>query len=345
MQKKTKYQMNYKYYFKEFSFKNESTKNKNIPYITHHKDYEYIVRYKYTIKDLQAILKRFELPRCKSTKKDDIKHFTTNMLYLSSIVCKIQKQWRNHFIRKFNETLGPSFRNSKQSNNIDDFLTTENIEDINYYYYFSFKDDDGFIYTFHLVSIVSLLDKNIRKNPYNRNSFDESIIQLVRKRIKYNKILNQTKEFQDYEVKPTTIHDRILQLFHKMDQLGNYTNSLWFSQLSPRNIRIFIYELYEIWNYRAQLTTEIKETICPPNGNPFRILPRNFIANMNDSRQHYSNHFLRSSAVNIMEKFIYSAHDDTNKNLGALYVLSALTLVSEDARDTMPWLYASVFHN
>ena len=239
MQKKSKYQMNYTEYFKEFSFLNESKKNKNLPCVSNNKDYEYLVRYKYTIKDLQVILKRFELPRCKSTKKDEIKHFTTNMLYLSSIVCKIQNQWRNHFIREFNQTLGPSFKNTKLSNNIDDFLTTENIEDIDYYYFFSFKDNDGFIYTFHLVSIVSLLEKNIRKNPYNRNLFDDSIVQLVRKRIKYNKILNKTKEFQDYEVKPTTIQDRIMQIFHKMDQLGNYTNSLWFCILytspSPRD--------------------------------------------------------------------------------------------------------------
>ena len=34
------------------------------------------------------------------------------------------------------------------SNNVDDFLTTENINEIDYYYFFSFKDKDNFIYSF-----------------------------------------------------------------------------------------------------------------------------------------------------------------------------------------------------
>ena len=50
-------------------------------------------------------------------------------------------------------------------------------------------------------------------------------------------------------------------------------------------------------------------------------------------------------ALNIMEKLSYNAHDNENKNMGVLYILSALTLVSEPARDAMPWLYASVYHN
>jgi hypothetical protein len=33
-----------------------------------------------------------------------------------------------------------------------------------------------------------------------------------------------------------------------------------------------------------------------------------------------------------------------NINLGALYILSALTLVNDDAATSMPWLYESVRH-
>ena len=52
-----------------------------------------------------------------------------------------------------------------------------------------------------------------------------------------------------------------------------------------------------------------------------------------------------SFAVKIMEKLVYSANHDTDKALGAIYILSALTLVSENARDSLPWLYASVYYN
>ena len=86
-----------------------------------------------------------------------------------------------------------------------------------------------------------------------------------------------------------------------MDQLGQYTSISWFNHLNSNQHRVFIYELYEIWNYRAQLTQEVKEIICPPRGNPFSILPRNFINNYNNPHVYYSNHFLKNCSFCIME--------------------------------------------
>jgi len=337
--------MNYKSYFKSFDYKNESKKNKTFPFITSCEDYAKLIQYKYTIKDLKDILKRLHLPKCKDKKKNEIQTFCTNILFLSYKIQKIQKVWRNYFIRQFNTTLGPSYGKYQLSNNNDDFLTTENIKDIDYYYYFSFKDKDNFIYTFHIFSIYSLLQKNLKQNPYNRNDFDISLIDCIHKRMRYNRILKKTTEFQQYETKPTSLQDRVVQIFHHMDQLGQYTSLSWFSDLNSSQHRVFIYELYEIWNYRAQLTQEVKEMICPPRGNPFTILPRNFINNYNNPHVYYSNHFLKNCSICIMEKLAYSAHNNENKKLGVLYILSGLTLVSENARNSLPWLYASVYHN
>ena len=54
-----------------------------------------------------------------------------------------------------------------------------------------------------------------------------------------------------------------------MDELGNYTEVEWFNQLRKNELCKFLYELYEIWFYRAQLSRETQISICPPNGNPF----------------------------------------------------------------------------
>ena len=72
--------------------------------------------------------------------------------------------------------MGPSFKNKKVSNNVDDFYTVEDVDEIDYYYYFSFKDNDGFVYTFNIVSIHSLLQKRHTENPYNRCKFSNEII-------------------------------------------------------------------------------------------------------------------------------------------------------------------------
>jgi len=39
----------------------------------------------------------------------------------------------------------------------------------------------------------------------------------------------------------------------------------------------------------------------------------------------------------------YSGIDNDNKQLGAMYFLSGLTLVSQNARNQMPWLYENYF--
>jgi hypothetical protein len=43
-----------------------------------------------------------------------------------------------------------------------------------------------------------------------------------------------------------------------------------------------------------------------------------------------------------MENLIYSGIDEEYRKIGALHVLSALTLVSSPARIAMPWLYESI---
>lgn len=333
-------------YFVSFNYKNISKKNKKVPYITKKTQYNYLIEYNYTIKELKCIINHFKI-KCTKQKKDEIRNLLTNILYLSNFVNKIQKLWKKYLICLFNKTLGPSYKNYQLSNNVDDFLTTENIKDINYYYYFSFKDKDNFIYTFNLVSIYSLINKNINKNPYNRCDFSKELIDKIKLRMRYNKILNETKEFQIYQPRELSLKEKIHSLFHKMDELGNYTNVNWFLELNNARIYKFLYELYEIWNFRAQLTNEHKRNICPPHGNPFIQCNKLFLTNlMNQTNiQHYSFTTLRNIAYRIMYKFIYSSQNNDNQNMGVIYILSSLTLVSENARASLPWLYASVYYN
>lgn len=51
---------------------------------------------------------------------------------------------------------------------------------------------------------------------------------------------------------------------------------------------------------------------------------------------------LRKYNLEILEKFVNSGIDRDSRCLGAYYVLGALTLVSEDAATSLPWLYQAV---
>ena len=118
-----------------------------------------------------------------------------------------------------------------------------------------------------------------------------------------------------------------------MDELVNYTNINWFLNLSANSTYRFIRELQDIWEYRAQIPYDVKLQICPPNGRPF------FNIEIDRNSNIYS---LKLSALKIIDRLINSSANVSNNSMGALYVLSALTLVSFEAAESMPWLYESV---
>ena len=330
--------MSIKSYFKHFTCENKSKKNKKI-FINNIGDFPLLLQYNFTIKELKEIIKKFNLPKCGSAKKNELHNFVVNCLYLHNKVCKIQKLWKNHFIREFNKTLGPAYFKRELSNNVEDFLTTENVKDIHYYDFFSYKDKDGFIYSFNIVSLYNLIIKQIIKNPYNRIEFDVDLIHLVVKRQKMNKIMKKGELNITSQPVQISLQQKILNLFHKIDQLGNYSEHGWFTNLRRNELCKFLFELYEIWVYRAQLTRETQISICPPAGNPFLNINPNYINHLERTQPL---RIIQNIAISIMERIVFSANNESNQNLGALYILSALTLVSESARLSLPWLYASV---
>ena len=105
--------------------------------------------------------------------------------------------------------------------------------------------------------------------------------------------------------------------------------------LSRNSLFTLYRELHDIWNYRSSLSYDMKIKICSPTGNPFINERIHFHAN-------YNIHYLQFKLLNIFDKMVYSGIDDDSRTLGAYYVLAALTLVSNDAATSMPWLYQSV---
>jgi hypothetical protein len=129
---------------------------------------------------------------------------------------------------------------------------------------------------------------------------------------------------------------RALSLFQNIDSLGNYSNSQWFLSLNRNQLIKLIRELSDIWNYRAQLTVEVKRNICHPTGDPFRNLHFAYIhteSNINN---------VKKVVLEVLEKLVNNGVDKDSKSLGAYYVLGALTLVNPDAATSLPWLFQSV---
>jgi hypothetical protein len=226
----------------------------------------------------------------------------------------------------------------------------DDLKDLHYGQFYSFKDNDGRIYGFDMASIYNLIYKNtdtinISKiggiNPYNRNKIPTFVMIDLKMIIRTSKILkiNISLDF-DTDIgnvsNAKTVEMRALTLFQNIDALGNYSSPEWFLTLNRNQLIKFLRELSDIWNYRAQLSNEIKQNICPPNGDPFRNINVSHIINENDVLN------IKKIILDVLEKFVNNGVDRDSKTLGAYYVLGALTLVNESAASSLPWLFQSV---
>ena len=145
------------------------------------------------------------------------------------------------------------------------------------------------------------------------------------------------KEEKDIISKEKRIELRALAIFQKLEYLGFYTDPIWFYNLRAINLIKYIKELYDIWNYRANLNPLAKISICPPVGNPFLHIRFNNLYNCPLDE-------LKEKTLNIMDEFIKNNNSASDQYLGGCYLLQALTLVSYPAANSLPWLYQTVIN-
>jgi hypothetical protein len=134
----------------------------------------------------------------------------------------------------------------------------------------------------------------------------------------------------------------VLRLFQTINALGHYSDPEWFIALTYDQHITFLRELIDIWNYRAELSPQVRRTIYPPYGDPFPHYVLGWV-----THQFYI-YLSRENIINInltvIERFITSAVSEADRCLGSNFILCALTLVSIPAREALPWLYQSVMH-
>lgn len=304
-------------------------------------EYLNFLNYEYNVKQLKTILKSYKLKI--SGNKNELTNRIYNFMKHTYFAILIQSKFRQYLIKKFYTIITQNKYKNITFNNNTDFFTMDNITDICNLYLYIYKDSDNFYYAFKISSLILHIENNNDKNPYNRVVFSDKLkddIYFI-KNI-YNIYSNLCENI--IEEKPILSRKqknklRIVELFQKIDSLGNYSDINWILNLNKRQIIYFIRELYDIWNYRSQLSDESKREICPPNGRPFYDIP------INTLNRHQDFNYLIETCIKIISNFMECNATDTNKGISALYILSALTLVSDEAADSLPWLYQSVAIN
>jgi len=312
-------------------------------------EYETVKTTNHKISELKDMCSHYKLK--KSGNKNELIERIYHHLKYSRYAIKIQKVARGNLMREYIKNAGPAFKISQRSicKNDTDFATLDPLVEIPFNQFFSFIDDDGNVYGFDIISFNSLLHtttpyheiKNLKiLNPYNRKPIDKSTM------LTFNNNINIARKIKMEQVTVLKIEVidpkkqlelTIIGLFQDINELGNYADSNWFSNLSKFMTIVFIREMYDIWHYRAQLTPILMRTIVPPHGNPFVEMNFQLVQNQTEEQ-------VRRQAVRIMEYLVKSSNQVDNRSLGAYYILAALTLVSDDARNALPWLFQSVSH-
>lgn len=302
-------------------------------------NYNCITKYNYNANQLKQIAKHYKQKI--SGNKKELTCRIYSFLCLSSYTIKIQSLFRGFLRRKYNKLHGPAYKNRNLCTNNCDFVTMEELSEINLDQFISYQDVDGFIYGFDISSLYNMVMKhNEIKNPYNRNNIPDIVLKTIKTLVRFSKSikteLNLTIEDDTQHISSEkAIELRALSLFQNIDALGNYSNSQWFLSLNRNNIIKLMRELIDIWNYRVSLSIEIKRNICPPNGDPFHNLSINYI----QTEQNMNN--VKKVVLEVFEKMVNLGVDRDSKCLGASYILGALTLVNNSAASALPWLYES----
>jgi len=335
-------------YIKCPEFTNKNTKinkmNESDFYIPKINEYNNIIKLNYNLNMIKQICEHYQIS--KSGTKQELMKKLYLFLYATHSIKKIQHLFRNYLKHKVILLKGPGFTNKNICVNDTDFLTMENLIDVPDTKFYSFKDDDNVIYGFDMSSLLSAINKDSQfKNPYNRKTLPISKIKNdIHNILRLNIVLNldNEKEIEHKDdITNLSIHKQIqlkfLSICQKIDELGNYTDVNWFTSLSGVQIIKFFHELKDIWSYRAQLSIETKMEIYP-YGDPFHdisSMSQYYIITIDD---------LKIKMIKIIENFIHKGINTHAQFLGASYILSALTLVNENAAQSMPWLYYSVAH-
>ena len=308
-------------------------------------EYGEFMQIEHKVSELKEICKHYGI-KCSGTKQE-LKQRIHAHLIQSHFIPRIQRLVRRNFIKTHARMSGPAYHDRSLCVNDTDFYSMEPVRDISHSQFISIRDDSGMVYGFDVMSLYTYYTSEIKNgnanpitNPYNRMPLPLSLKLKMFRKIHLSHIIGANCVI---EVEPEPVlsmqqqdDNTLFATFQQINSLGHYADSVWFSELNFVQIMRFMRELADIWNYRAQILPHMKQEICPPNGDPFRYIDLRGFQVQPDMIRHYG--------IQLINRFVTSGTTRDSQSLGAYYVLSALTLVSQPAQIAMPWLYEAVVH-
>ena len=246
---------------------------------------------------------------------------------------KIQKFWRSRFSRFMAKERGPAFFVRSLCHNDTELASFEPLNSIPNAYFFVIKELKR-LWGFDIRTLVIQYEEEGKlENPYTKEVCPIDVIEDFKIRVDKLKRWKMPLHYEaDSGLTPKQSWNlRVLDVCLRLDMLGYRIATHWFTDLNIDQQKRFYNIIYSMWN---NLSEQSRTSIVPRNtelGELFKWSPdRIQLKSDLDS--------VRRTNLNVIERIISSALEQSDKTLGAMYSVMCLTQVSYRCRNAYPWL-------
>ena len=260
--------------------------------------------------------------------RDLMDYILSEKYYLENIndIIKIQRIFRGYDV----------YRRKKCINDVDCILLVNKYE-ISSPFFFKYHElSSDKHYAFDIRTLTSIIKGDNPKNPFTLCEIPQISVNLIKDEIQKRKLKGIKLELEEDKLTPEQeIEARAIDIFHQFDVLGNYTNHKWFYDLSLYRLQDLYHKSEDMFNYRINLPIDEKKKYVK-DGLVFKI-SLNIINKIKDKYK------LQNIILDEYEKFLIFNSNSSDKKTAIMWMLIALTEVSDDARNAMPHLDQGLF--
>jgi len=236
------------------------------------------------------------------------------------------------------DTLKNTKENIEKYENSEDIFSLEEIKNIPNTFIYIYINESNKKYAFDIRYLNKHLKLNSKINPFTNINFTDNDIDNINKYIDHLKKLKISMELEedneDFYDETSKLKFKVIKVFQAFDFLDNYTNINWFLDLDLNELKKLLYECFDIWNYRASLSSVQKFKILS-DGKAFEKYLEISSTNNKYKIQNY--------ILDEFYRFTVEGIDINERKLGVMLMLTGLVIVSPIAAEALPHLAHAVF--
>jgi hypothetical protein len=288
--------------------------------------------------------KKFPKERCTyPAKRGEFcsRHFKNPVIYeismptrsITASARKIQKFWRVRYSVRLAKERGPAFFVRSLCHNDTELASFEPLDKIPNAYFFTIKEPKR-LWGFDIRTLVVQYEEEGKlENPYTKEDCPVNVIEDFKRHVDKLKRWKMPLHYEaDSGLTPKQSWNlRVLDICLRLDMLGYRIATHWFTDLSIDQQKRLYSLMHALWNALPETS---RASIVPRNtelGELFKWSPERI-----QSKSELDS--VRRTNLNVIERIISSALQQSDRTLGAMYSVMCLTQVSYRCRNAYPWL-------